>query len=92
VFWLTFSRLRVTLILVDDFVESSLPASRRDRAALVLEDSLLYVSRMGSLDVDKLLLSLSKTDGLSPSEVAEGRAARWNVASEFVPDYLKVDH
>ena len=78
--------------LLGEYIVSRLPSSRRERLGLVLEDSLEYVRRMGSVDVDRLLLSLSKTDGLSVDEIREGRAARWNVAPEFVPDYLEKDH
>ena len=74
------------------FIESSLPSSRSERVVLVLEDSLEYVRRMGSEDVDRLLLSLSRTDGLSVDEIREARAGRWNVAPEFVPDHLERDH
>ena len=41
-----------------------LPKGRDARARLILRNSSDYIKRMNSTDIDRLLLSLSKTDGL----------------------------
>lgn len=76
----------------DQFLPSRLPSKRQDRAWLALFDSSEFISRMGSEDVDRLLMSLSKTDGLSQSDLDVLKQERYNVPLEFLPDYLREDH
>ena len=76
----------------DSFLPSRLPSKRQDRAWLIVFDSGEYISRMGSVDVDRLLMSLSKTDGLSRGDVAELKQEKYNVALGYLPDHLREDH
>ena len=77
------------VVVRDVWVESSLPECRSERARLAMDDSLGYVRRMGTVDTDRLLFSLSKTDGLSVAEVEEMEAARFNVGLGFVPSSVR---
>lgn len=70
-------------------VTRPLPKSRMARARLIKDNSLGYVRRMGTAECDKLLLSLSKTEGLSWEEQEELMDEFYNVKWEYVPDRLK---
>ena len=76
----------------DGYLESRLPKSKAARVRLVLKDSKRFVRRMGSEDVDRLLFSLSKTDGLSTNELAELKQTRYNVPLQYLPEHLRRDH
>ena len=67
-----------------------LPDSREARRKIIERSTDEYLSRMGPLEVQKLLTSLSRTKGLSDEERREDD--RWNVAREYLPDYLRYDH
>ena len=54
-----------------------------------MDDSLRYVSLMGSEDEDKLLDSLSKLPGVSAEDEAVWLAEKYNVAWWFLPERLK---
>ena len=73
----------------DGWRPSRLPASRRARARLAMDDSLRYVSLMGSEDEDRLLDSLSKLPGVSAEDEAGWLAEKYNVRYEFLPERLK---
>lgn len=47
---------------------------------------------MGSEDVDRLLMSLSKTEGLKLADLDELKQENYNVPLEYLPDYLREDH
>ena len=76
----------------DSYLPSRLPKKRQDRAWLALFDSGEYISRMGSEDVDRLLMSLSKTEGLDQSDLDELKQENYNVPLEYLPVYLREDH
>ena len=68
------------------------PAQRRRRveqAKAELADGSVHRRRLTGQDVDRLLLSLSKTKGLSDDEKRAIRGRRWNVGEEFLPQRLK---
>jgi len=66
-----------------------LPSDRVARAVLIRQDSLGFVRRMAQSDCDRLLVALSKTEGLSRGEVVELQDEYYNVDWEFVPERLK---
>ena len=70
-------------------VTRPLPKSRMARARLIKENSLGYVRRMGTAECDKLLLSLSKTEGLSREEQRELWDEFYNVKWKHVPERYK---
>ena len=76
----------------DQFLPSRLPANRQDRAWLAVFDSSEFISRMGSEDADRLLMSLSKTEGLGQADLDELKQERFNVPLEYLPAYLREDH
>ena len=76
----------------DSFLPSRLPNDRNVRAWLAVFDSSEFISRMGSEDVDRLLMSLSKTEGLDRADLDELKQERFNVPLEYLPDYLREDH
>ena len=59
---------------------------------LAVFDSSEFISRMGSEDVDRLLMSLSKTEGLDRSDLDELKQESYNVPLEYLPAYLREDH
>lgn len=67
-----------------------LPKSREARRKIIERSTDEYISRMGPLEIEKLLTALSRTKGLSVDE--QKGNDRWNVAREFLPDYLRFDH
>lgn len=67
-----------------------LPKSREARRRIIERSTDEYISRMGPLEIEKLLTALSRTKGLSVDE--QKGTDRWNVAREFLPDYLRFDH
>ena len=69
-----------------------LPSDRMVRAWLAVFDSGEYLSRMGSEDVDRLLKSLSKTEGLVQADLDELKQERYNVPLDYLPDHLRRDH
>lgn len=69
--------------------ESNLPPTRKGRASLLRRDSTAYIRRMGAEEIDKLLLSLSKTGGLDDADVDELKEDMYNVGWEYIPDRLK---
>ena len=68
----------------ESWLPSRLPVGREARARLAMKDSVGYVRRMGSTDVDRLLLSLSKIPGLSQEEVDVLRQEKVNVPLEYI--------
>lgn len=66
-----------------------LPKSRAARAKLIKEDSKGFVRRMGRVEIDRLILSLSKTKGLTDAEKREIWERRYNVDPKFVPKHRK---
>ena len=70
-------------------MDSRLPKTRKGRSSLLLRSSTQYIRRMGRSDIDKLLLSLSKTQGLDLADVYELQDELYNVDWEYVPDRLK---
>ena len=76
----------------DSFLPSRLPSKRQDRAWLAVFDSSEFISRMGSEDVDRLLMSLSKTEGLSQADLDELKQERFNVPLDYLPIHLRRDH
>ena len=76
----------------DSFLPSRLPSKRQDRAWLAVFDSSEFISRMGSEDVDRLLMSLSKTEGLDQADLDELKQERFNVPLDYLPIHLRRDH
>ena len=66
-----------------------MPKTRKGRSSLLLRNSSDYIRRMGKVDIDKLMLSLSKTQGLSSEDTATERDALYNVEWKFLPGHLK---
>lgn len=70
-------------------VVEPLPEDRAERVKILQRDSSEYIARMGRVQIDRLLLSLSKTKGLSVAERRQMLEDKYNVGWEFVPDRLK---
>ena len=66
-----------------------MPPTRKGRSSLLLRNSGDYIRRMGRSEIDKLLFSLSKTQGLHDGDVYELKDDMYNVDWEYVPDRLK---
>ena len=69
--------------------ESKLPKTRKGRVSLILRDSTKYIRLMGRVEVDKLLLGLSKTKGLSVHDQNVLEDELFNVDYYFVAERLK---
>ncbi len=68
----------------------TLPTTREGRKRLIQKSTDEYINRMGPLEIEKLLTALSRTKGLTEDERKEDD--RFNVAREFLPDYMRFDH
>ena len=66
-----------------------LPKSREARKKLILKNSKDFCRRMSSDDIRDLLTSLGHTQGLEQADVEGLQDGLFNVAWEWVPDYLK---
>ena len=67
----------------------TMPKTMKGRSSLLLRNSSDYIRRMAKVDIDKLMLSLSKTQGLSSEDTATERDALYNVEWKFLPGHLK---
>jgi len=68
---------------------SRLPETRAGRSRLLRRNSSEYIRRMGRPEIDRLLLSLSKTLGLTYEETIMERDELYNIDWVYVPDRLK---
>ncbi len=68
-----------------------MPKTRKGRLALAMRDSDEYQRRFvwTRSKIDRLLLSLSKTQGLSREDTVRERDALYHVDWKFLPDRLK---
>ncbi len=70
-------------------IAKPMPKTRKGRSNLLLRNSSDYIRRMTKVDIDKLMLSLSKTQGLSSEDTDLERDALYNVDWKFLPEHLK---
>lgn len=69
---------------------SRLPPTRKGRSGLLRRNSSEYIRRMGRSELDRLLLALSRTRGLSEGDVECLDGVEWfNVDWVYVPDRFK---
>ena len=63
-----------------------MPPTQAERVRLLQTDSTAYIRSMGSTEIDKLLLALSATRGLSDADVSALTDDLYNVPIEYVGD------
>lgn len=76
------------------WITDPLPENKRQRARLIAKDSIGFTRRLSPTDISKLLYNLSKTKGLSLSDIerkaeAERKAEGWGIDRRWWPEYRR---